>query len=434
MENSNTTTLAIVLIVGLVIGGGIGYFAAPSGGTETVEVAVNPLAGKTIELGFISPQTSDVAWQTPYFQEIIEPDIKKYTDKLGFDIEFTWLIDDAQQQAAIHLEKAQSFKARDVNVFMGGGWSSQAQSALSYVNENDMLMISWSSTSPLLAEKDDYLLRTCPTDRTQGPAIGQMLESWGIEAVLVIQRADSWGDGIWNIIEPNLQERGIVILEQVRYATESTEFSNYLATMDNILGDAIDEYGAEKVGVMTMMFDELAVICTQTPDFPNTRKVLWFGTETSGRNEKVLDDSGNTQDDLRVFSSLMTPAAISKTINLENRFNPLTGRVLGFYQSSLYDGIWITAASILEVGGYQSDYIADLAIVYQNVANNWFGTSGWCSLDENGDRLPQIFDIWGYSTTDSRGFQSWGQYNGRDIIVTWNDELPAAEGLTRPAA
>jgi hypothetical protein len=204
--------------------------------------------------------------------------------------------------------------------------------------------------------------------------------------------------------------------------------------MDNILGDAIDEYGAEKVGVMTMMFDELAVICTQTPDFPNTRKVLWFGTETSGRNEKVLDDSGNTQDDLRVFSSLMTPAAISKTINLENRFNPLTGRVLGFYQSSLYDGIWITAASILEVGGYQSDYIADLAIVYQNVANNWFGTSGWCSLDENGDRLPQIFDIWGYSTTDSRGFQSWGQYNGRDIIVTWNDELLAAEGLTRPAA
>ena len=84
MENSNTTTLAIVLIVGLVIGGGIGYFAAPSGTgetvTETVTVEVNPLEGKKIQVGYITSQASNLEYVVPNVQDIIMKDIKAYTD------------------------------------------------------------------------------------------------------------------------------------------------------------------------------------------------------------------------------------------------------------------------------------------------------------------------------------------------------------------
>lgn len=434
MENSNTTTLAIVLIVGLVIGGGIGYFAAPSGTgetvTETITVEVNPLEGKHIQIGFITSQASNLEYEVPTTEQITSADINAYAETLGLDVDFEWLVDSADAQAAIHLEKVQGFKAMDVNIFIGGFWSSQAQAALSYVNDNNMLMISSSSTSPLLALPNDNLLRTCPTDVVQAPAIGEMLTTWGVEAVLVVHRGDSWADGIWNILEGELAGRGIPVIERVRYATESPEFSAYLSTMNDLMGDAIAEYGAEKCAILGMMFNEQAVMYTQTPDYPNLREVIWFGTETTGRNQRVLDDAGGSQTELRCFSSLMTPAKIDKWQSFETRFNTLTSRIAGFYDAAQYDAMWLQAITILEVGGPDALTVRDL---YPQTANNWWGISGWCSLDENGDRKAQIFDIWGYTDKDPNGFQSWGQYNGRDIEVTWYDDLLAADGLVRPS-
>jgi len=55
------------------------------------------------------------------------PDYNAYAAMLGYDVDFEFLIDDAQAQAAVHLEKVQGFKSIDVNVFIGGGYSSQAQ-------------------------------------------------------------------------------------------------------------------------------------------------------------------------------------------------------------------------------------------------------------------------------------------------------------------
>ncbi len=424
MENTNYTVVAIVAIVCLIGGYFVGTTMAP---TETIKVSGNPLEGKTVQLGIVTSQTINLEYTEPTVKEIIEKDINEYAALMNYDVDFSWLIDTADSQAAIHLEKVSSFKAMGINIFMGGYWSSHAGASLAYVNENNMLMISSSSTSPLYAIPNDRLLRTCPTDRVQGPAIAEMLETWGIDAVLILGRADAWGDGIYNILTKELAGKGIVELEQVRYAAEVMEFSTYLQTMDVILEDAIATYGAEHVAVQTMSFDEAVTYISQTNLFPNTRKVIWFGTETSGRSQRVLDDSMGLQVDLRVFSSLMTPGKTWKFTSFEDRFKTLTGRVAGFYDASEYDAMWIQALSILEAGSYDA---SDVTPVYQVAASNFWGASGWVDLDENGDRKAQIFDIWGY--TDD-GFQAYGSYNGRDIEVTWFDDLLAAEGLVRPS-
>jgi branched-chain amino acid transport system substrate-binding protein len=423
--------LAVVLIVGLVIGAGIGYFAAPAGEgetiTETITVEKNPLEGKTVQIGYIASQASAMETDVPLIEEIVMVDVKEFTDKLGYGVEFEWLIDQGEGQAAIHLEKVQSFKAMDVNIFQGGPWSSMAQAALSYVNDNDMLMISSSSTSPLLAIPDDRLFRLCPTDFVQAPAIGEMWKSWGAKAVVVLQRGDSWADGIYNIMEGELESRGIEILERIRYAGEVTEFSSYLQTMDDILGEAIAEHGAERVGVQTMSFNEEVVYVSQSADYPNTRKVIWMGTETSGRNQRMLDDGGGQQIDLRYFSSLMTPTVSWKWKHLQDEYTAKTAQQAGFYTAANYDVCWTQALSILEAGSTEA---SDVVEVWPEVPRNFWGASGWCDLDENGDRKPGIFDIWGY--TDDNSFQSWGIYNGIEIKVTWYDDLLAASGVTRP--
>jgi branched-chain amino acid transport system substrate-binding protein len=423
------TLVAAVLVVGLLVGAGVGYYMAPSGDGgdgETVTVEVNPFEGKTIQIGSVVASTAGLETAVPLYEDIIAADMNDYLDKMDYDASVEFLIDTADGQAAIHLEKVQSFKAMDVTIFMGGGWSSQAQAALSYVNDNDMLMISSSSTSPLLAIENDNLFRTCPTDFVQAPAISNMWKSWGCEAILIVQRGDSWADGIYNVLLPELEAQGIEVIERVRYAAEVTEFSSYLATMDELLGDAIAEYGVERVGVQTMYFDEGVVLMSQTGDYPNTRAVVWMGTESSGRSQRMIDDGGGMQIATGGFSSLMTPAKSWKWIDLDDRYYDLVAQPASFYTSTDYDGATCLALSVLEAGSVDA---VDVAPLWPSVPRNYFGTSGWVDLDDAGDRKPGIFDIWGF-TAD--GFTSYGQYNGIEISVAWDDAALSANGFSRP--
>ena len=60
MENTNMTLVAAVLVVGLIIGAGVGYYMASQGtsgcgeGPTAAIIEANPLQGKTIQIGYIA--------------------------------------------------------------------------------------------------------------------------------------------------------------------------------------------------------------------------------------------------------------------------------------------------------------------------------------------------------------------------------------------
>lgn len=420
----------VFLIAGLLIGLALNsYLPSKESNIETTIVEKHPLMGKTIEIGYIC-SSNDALWFTePLINEIILPDINKYAAKLGHDTKFVSLIDSANDQVAIHLEKVQSFHTLGLNVFRGGSWSSMAQGALSYVNDNDMLMISPGSTAPILSIPNDRLYRLCPTDYVEAYVIAEMWDSWGAEAIIIFQRGDSWGDGIYNVIEAELEKRGITILERVRFAPEVIEFSTYLSAINNILDDAIRQYGADRVGVQLLTFSEEVVIVSQTPEFPNTREVIWMGAQGTGRSQMLLDDAGGLQVKLRLFSPTMTPSESWKWKSLEDRFKAQTELQADFYIAADYDAIWLIALSMLETGSTEASNIDK---VFLDIARNYWGASGWTDLDENGDRKPGgIFEIYGF--TDD-GFQIWGQCDGIEMKVNWYDNLLSDANITRPCA
>ena len=93
MAQSNQTTLAILLIVGLVVGAGAGYMLAPKGGEGEivyvdvpVDVEVHPLAGKTIQIGLTAAQTEDLETFIPAYDVMAERDINEFNDAIGLDI------------------------------------------------------------------------------------------------------------------------------------------------------------------------------------------------------------------------------------------------------------------------------------------------------------------------------------------------------------
>ncbi len=419
MEMKGNTLAIVLLVVGLVVGAGAGYFMAPSGdggdgdGTvETVYITTAPLEGVNIQLGYISSTTVGLETTVPLVDEIMTPDYNAYLAKLGMDTTMEYLIDDATSQAAVHLEKVQGYKSMDINVFIGGGWSSQAQAALSYCNDNDMLMWSSSSTSPLLAIADDNLYRMCPTDLIQAPAIAEMLWSAGIKAIILIQRGDAWADGIYNYLEPAYTAKGGVILEKIRYAGEATEFANYLSTAEDIAEDAVAEYGADAVGVEIISFAEFVVMMSQASDFPIIYGLTWFGSDGTTLSQQACDDAPTQVVELRVHSTYAAPADSDKFNDLYDRYYELVSQPFGYYSACSYDIGWILVESM---NNAQSLDANDLIPIQHTTAYNNFGASGWNQLNDDGDRYGSNYQIWSY------------KYDG-DIVIPYVSGL--FDGIT----
>jgi len=380
-----------------------------------------------VEIGVISSTTTQLETLVPYYEQIIEPDINAYCADLGLDVSFDFLLEDADGQVAIHLEKVQGFKADGVNLIIGGRWSSQASGSLSYVNENNMLLFSPSSTSPLFAIPDDNLYRMCPSDIGQASTISDMLWSWGIEAVIVIQRADAWADGLYYYFEPAFTGEGGIILERLRYQVGVTEFSTYLQATEEIAASAVAEYGSEHVGILMISFAESVTMVSQAKDYPTLYSLYWFGTDGTALLQQMIDDAPVHADHIKIFSTLVAPDYSAEFYSLYDRYYDITSQPLGYYQAADYDIAWVIAKAVLES---QSTDAYDVIAYLPTICGETHGVTGWCTLDENGDRHSSNYDIWGVGYSDDVCQNvKYGYYDCETGEVIWDTD---ALGFTPP--
>jgi len=387
-------------------------------------VGEQKLRYRTIRIGVISATTAGLDTLVPLYTDIIEPDINDYCAKLprprfGRKLNIKFLFKDSDGQAAIHVQRVQEFHEMGVDLIIGGRWSSQAEASLDYVNEFNMLLFSPSSTSPLLAIPDDNLFRLCPDDTKQAPAIAEMLWSWGIEAVIVIQRGDAWADGIYNTLQTEYPARGGVILERIRYPAEVTEFTSYLETAEAVAADAVGIYGSEHVGVLIISFYEAVTMVAQAVDFPTIYSLYWFGSEGTAHDpQPFLDDVPVEADHLKIFSTQSAPEYSSKFNEMSDRYYDLVSQPLDFYTTCDIDIAWIIAQAVLETRGTDA---TDVINVIPDIASRYFGYTGWCLLNKAGDRYTSNFDIWGYGYVDSvPSHIKYGYYDSTTGQVIWD--------------
>jgi branched-chain amino acid transport system substrate-binding protein len=432
LELKGTTLYAVIAVV-LIAGLGIGYVAMPAKVTTTTvtnTVKELPLKGQTIRIGYISASTQGLETAKPTRDEIYSRDMNKYADMLGFGAKFQIQIDDAQGQAATHLEKVQAFKSMGVEVFEGGGWSSQAQGSLNYCNTNKMLMWSTASTSPTLAIKDDYLYRLCPSDSFLAPALVDVTWSYGIKHLVFFQRGDSWGDGIKNLVEPAWKAKGGDFLgDTIRYANEATEFANYLAVADQQISDGLAKgYKLEEIGGILLSFNEAPVIVTQGKDYPNVYKVRWFGADGTAKSQYIRDQAPEGALGMKIFSLLAASSTNEIFERIDKEVLALTKLPLGSYGAYAYDlYTFIMPTSFFTT---QSQKGVDHVKVAAPICYNTFGAGGWSRLLDVGDRVPPPFDVWGFGLVDGKcDFRNYGTYDLDKKVMVWDNVALGLDGL-----
>lgn len=368
-----------------------------------------------IQIGIIDSTEESLAY-TLAILELVEEDINSFIRKTGRSLSFEFIPTHAEGDASKALELVQGFLAMGINLVVGPAWSSHCQACLSYANDNDMILFSGTSSSPLLSIKDDNLLRLAPSDIAQAPVIAKMVESRGVESLVVLRRGDAWAEGIFRYFMQVWKNKNFRV-KDIRYPTGTSDLSQYLDEAESWVNGRISEDGFDRVGVLCLSFSEIVEMLNNLDNYPNLISLEWFGSDGTTLIQEVIGKTPKQAKKIKLFSTLAAPSGTDKFAVLYDRYFERTKSPLGFYSANIYDVCWIYALSILASNTTEYSVIRN---IIPDIARDYLGASGRCKLNEDGDRYSANYQIWGYGDEkDGIGFQVYGQYDDLFDSIVW---------------
>jgi len=354
------------------------------------------------------------------YDEIVlaaERRINAYCEEQDSRYRFQFSVKYCDSQASKAASVTREFKESGVSLVIGHAWSPMCEASLQYVNENDVLLLSPASSSSTLSLPGDNLYRLTPPDTVQGWMCSEMLASLGYEAVVVLQRGDAWADAIYGALEKECADKGVEIIDRIRYGPEEQDYHTYLERANRSLLMGVETYGRGGVAVQLIGFSEAYVVLLQAQAYPALMETVWFGTDGSSDTFMVVDDAGEPASKVGLIGAVVAPLGwVVKGVGAPS-----------FFDAALYDCCWVYALSVLEADGTSA---TDVVEVLPSVASEYRGVTGLCVLDENGDREMVDFALRGYSEASpgSYAFKEYGFYNSSTGQITWDDEIQELTG------
>jgi len=462
MKRRGASTGIIIgsLIVGLLIGAAIVYAAAPSLGLSSTKTATmtttiasgavtvtNTLTttvsggagglcnGQTISIGALNDLSGDLSAQGKgdlAAEQIAIQDINAYLKSAGCGLTFTLTADDYKLDTPTALTQLQAMYAAGIQAVVGPLNSGTAAGILSFANSNHIVLISPSSTSPALAIPGDYLFRTAPNDAAQGQADAREMVDRGAQAAIIINRDDTYGNGLANATKTFLIKDGMSaanIKGPYKYDTATSDFSALITQIGSDYTSLSNSVGAAHVGIFSVSFQEIGTLLLQAkasnPSLVSTA-LPWFGVDGTAQNS-ILSNSttGPVVSQVRLPSTLFNVINNSKTLDFYNglKGTPALTAIIGggaFYTLEGYDDVWLAALSILSAGKNDGTAIHS---IFPTVAAGFYGLTGWEGLQSSGDRIPGSYQIWKVvsSSSSSSGY-TWilaGTWDYSTDSVTW---------------
>jgi len=369
---------------------GIFVFSGCIGQEEEVE-GVHPLDGVTVEMGALlaNPLTQE---QEQISFEIAEEEVNAYAQKIGIDFKMDILFEACEGSAVKAAEKFDTLVARGVKYVGGLRWSSHCKAILEKANEQKVLLFSDGSTTPLLEIEDDWLFRLPTTDVPQGRAIARIMTDYGLEAIVGVLRKDTWGDGLWAPTEERFEELGGTITEKIEYDPEKVEFSAEADLLNGYVTNALAQYGQDKVGVLYIGFDSDGIaLQTAVASYPTLMSVPWIGSDGHARTTSFIQEVADDAVKIRHISTYIGVDYSDNYWTFAEEYKARVGWTPQFYDCAAYDSVWILGKAMLEASSVDSEVVKS---ILPQVAGMHYGSTGWCKLNNFGDRASGKYDIW----------------------------------------
>ncbi|MFH1476688.1 MAG: ABC transporter substrate-binding protein [Verrucomicrobiota bacterium] len=331
------------------------------------------------------------------------------------------LIEDTKTDAGTAYDKLVEMYSNGCHIVLGPESSEECRILKTYANENDLLLISSSSTATPLSLPGDNLMRLTIDDANQARALAELLASDGISDIAILSRSDIYGEGFLTALIQEYNARGGTIFV-TNYCPRVTDLiPETVSNMATQVSGQIALKGANRVGVVTILFDEGVEVLAQAIYWPALYGVRWYGTDGMAQKQSLAANP---------LASAVA-AHVGYTCSSFGRFtNALYGAVetqisaqLGIsvvprYPMSSYDALWLAALALKKTGG--TNTMDELVATIHSVATNYEGCTGPIAFNDSDDRATGTYDMWSY-----RGdVQGWVEGKvGPAVTVNQSDGL-----------
>jgi len=443
MARGVSRAIAVVLaVVMLIIGIGVGVLVtpyvspppAPTVTTVTVTrtatitttvsaAAAGGLSGE-IPIGALLPLSGPLGQfgeNDKVAVELAVAEVNTFLEKVGAGWRLKLYVEDTETKPEVALEKLMSLHARGVKFIVGPMASGEVLKIKEYADSNKILVISQSSTAPVLGIAGDYIYRFVPPDDAQGVIGPKFAKIIGATHIIIVHLANTWGDGLAEVVERTAKELGINVVSRIRIPEAGTDYSAEVASLVSEVNKLIEQgIPPEKIMVQLITYGEAVTFFHSAADYEVLWKVKWFGSDGTARHAELAKDrrAAEFSSKVRFVSPIAMEVKTPVTQKVLSEIQRRLGREPEPYAYNSYDAVWVIALGLLAANKYDADAVI---AALPKILEHYYGASGPIMLNEAGDRLPESYVLTEVFSVD--GAYEWrdtGHYNVVTGELAWS--------------
>jgi ABC-type branched-subunit amino acid transport system substrate-binding protein len=398
-----TNVVSIFVSNDFIINSNYGISNEDHGKKEFVVGAILPFTGSLSSIG----KSVKIALENA------ENDVNKHFEEMNSSSHFRLLMADSKTSPEESLVAIKKLHENGAKIIVGPATSTAVSAARGYADANNIILISYSSTSPLLSIKGDNLFRLVPDDTYQGKIIAQRMINDGIKVIVPFWRSDIYGNELYNSTKSNFEKLGGKVEEGINYHPYTGKFATSLhrinfimwnqdlEKLSGIVTDAVRKYGVHSVGVYIISYDEITPILIQAPLYGMLEKVRWYGSDSIAQNHHITKNVDSAMFAMKTnftnpLYSISNETEESQALEkeLEKKLHE-AGSIT--YPAIAYDSYWIAALSLDKnstIISYKENFSKSFKELLVETAESFEGMSGRIKLNAAGDRIGGNYDFW----------------------------------------
>ena len=268
-----------------------------------------------------------------------------------------------------------------VSIILGGNCSTESLTIAPIANENKVIQLASITSSSNYTNAGEYSFRNFPASSYYQTILGEVAYKKGARNVAIIYEQKDYPVSAKEAFTNGFLGAGGKISMELSFLSNETNYRGYLTrikinkAVDSIFFANVSESGAVQFFKTMKELDMIDKYLMLANDDPITKKVY---QESGGLNKNVFTTN--------VYADPKNPR-VSYFLELyKNKYGdyPQTNY---YYAAAAYDAVFIARDAIEYCNELNSECIKN----YLKSLENWEGTTGKITFDENGDIKTDIF-------------------------------------------
>ena len=370
---------------------------------------------QVIKIGFLSAY-KQIHASNRFLGDTAINDVNEYCENHSFPYRFEPVFNYTTKGAGQAIKITDWYNTKNISILIGYNFAGFID-ACDYQSRNyGMVMISPQCSLAVHRKIYDHIFRLHPVELQQTKIMAETMIDLGFNETIVFrQTRKGHPDYMVDEFELYYGALGGVIKGVSRYpsSTSLTSMNMSLTLLDSVVngsdvsilyfGDALDTNIAQSLKY-----------------YPHLLTLTWFGSEYVGFNRsELISETPELVNIQLIHPSLiyMTPPYNEKAVRLNTLYQQEFNKSMMFYTGNSYDAVWLAALTVLETGTYNNEtFIATLP----EVAKEYTGVTGNCSIDQYGDRVWGNYTINKYVERNGNVFvEEIGFYEWEKGKVEW---------------